>query len=189
MSPRFLLAFLLTAALPLLAAGDHGGGHGDPFLYKKIFNFAILAAGIGYLFVKVLNPALRGQQREIADGLNQAQRRAEQAAAQARAIEARLAGLDSEVAALREKAAAELQAETARVEKETAAQLAKIEQNTRQEIESAVKFARQDLKAYSAALAIDLARKRIEASLDGAAQGRLVHGFTSGLNATAAERN
>jgi len=189
MSPRTLLVLLLTASIPLLAAGDHGGDHGDPFLYKKFFNFAILAAAIGYLFVKVLNPALRGQQREIADSLNQAQRRAEQAAAQAREIEARLAGLDTEVTALRDKAAAELHAETARLEKETTAQLAKIEQNALQEIESAVKFARQDLKVYSTALAIDLARKRIEASLDDAAQGRLVHGFTSGLSAIAAERN
>lgn len=189
MSPRTLLALLLTAALPLLAAGEHGGDHGDPLLYKKLFNFAILAAAIGYLFVKVLNPALLGQQREIADSLNQAQRRAEQAAAQAREIEARLAGFDAEVAALREKAAAELHAETARLEKETTVQLTKIEQNALQEIESAVKFARQDLKAYSAALAIDLARKRIEASLDDTAQGRLVHGFTSGLNAAPAERN
>jgi F0F1-type ATP synthase membrane subunit b/b' len=189
MSPRTILALLLTAALPLLAAGDHGGDHGDPFLYKKIFNFAILGAAIGYLFLKVLNPALRGQQREIADSLNQAQRRAEQAAAQAREIEARIAGLDVEVAALREKAAAELHAETARLEKETTVQLTKIEQNALQEIESAVKFARQELKAYTAALAIELARKRIEASLDDAAQGRLVHGFTSGLNSTAAERN
>ena len=189
MARRLLFALLLTAALPLLAAGDHGGDHGDPFLYKKIFNFAILAAGIGYIFIKVLGPALRTQQREIAESLNQAQRRAEQAAARAREIEARLAGLDAEVAALREKAAAELHAETERLRKDTEAQLAKIEQNARQEIESAVKFARQDLKANSAALAVDLARKRIEASLDDAAQGRLVHGFTSGLSAATAERN
>jgi F-type H+-transporting ATPase subunit b len=186
--PTRMLLFLLAAALPVLAAGDHGD-HGDPFLIKKIVNFAILAAGITYLFVKVINPLLRGQQAEITDGLGQAERRAEEAAAQARAVEARMAGLETEIAALREKAAAELKAESERLEKDTAAQLAKIEQNAQQEIDSAVKFARQELKAYSAALAVDLARQKIAASLDDTAQGRLVQGFTSSLSAAPADRN
>ncbi|MCL4793025.1 MAG: ATP synthase F0 subunit B [Bryobacteraceae bacterium] len=179
---------LLLAALPVLAAGDHGD-HGDPFLIKKIFNFAILAAGIGYLFIKVINPLLRGQQREITENLDLARRQAEQAESRAREIEARMDGLEGEIAALREKAAAELKAESERLDREAAAQLAKIEQNSRQEIESAVKFARQDLKAYSAALAVDLARQRIQAALDDPAQGRLVHRFTESLSAPRAGLN
>lgn len=187
---RLRLALLLLAALalPAFAAGDHGD-HGDPFLLKKIFNFAILAAGIGYLFVKVLGPALHGQQREIADSLNQAQRRAEQAEARAREMDARMSGLESEVAALREKAAAEIRAEAERIERDTAAQLAKIEQNASQEIDSAIKFAHQELKAYAAALAVDLARQRIASSLDEAAQGRLVHRFTSALATPPSDQN
>lgn len=188
MTPRLALLLLVAVALPALGAGDHGD-HGDPFLLKKIFNFAILAAGIGYLFVKVLSPALQGQQREIADSLNQAQRRAEQAEARAREMDARMSGLESEVAALREKAAAEIKAEAERIEKDTAAQLAKIEQNAGQEVESAIKFARQELKAYSAALAVELARKQIAGSLDEAAQGRLVHRFTSALAIPPSDQN
>lgn len=185
MNLRLTPVLLLSLALPALAAGDGG----DPFLLKKIFNFAILAVGIGFLFIKVLGPALKGQQREIADSLNQAQRRAEQAEARAREIDARMSGIESEIAALREKAAAEIKAEAERLEKDTAAQLARIEQNAGQEIDSAVKFARQELKAYSAALAVDLARQQIAASLDDASQGRLVHRFTVALATPPADRN
>lgn len=189
MNPRLVLFLLASAALPALAAGDHGGDHGDPYLIKKIFNFAILFAGILYLFVKVINPSLRGQQREIADNLNQAQRRAEEVAERARSIDTRLAGLDAEVAALREKAAAELRAEATRFEKDTAAQLAKIEQTAQQELDSALKFARQELKAESAALAVELARRQIEARLDDAAQSSLVHRFTGRLDTLRAQQN
>lgn len=188
MTSRLLFVLVSIAVYPLLAAGEHGG-HGDPFLFKKIVNFAILAAGIIYLFVKVLGPALQSQQRQIADSLNQAHRRAEQAAEQAREIDARMAGLESEIAALREKARAEMQAEAERMQRDTTAQLAKIEQNAAQEIESAIKFARQEVKAYAAALAVDMARQRIAESLDEPAQDRLVRRFTAGLTATPAAQN
>jgi F0F1-type ATP synthase membrane subunit b/b' len=187
MSPRLAL-FLVAAVLPALAAADHGADHGDPFLIKKIFNFAILFAGILYLFIKVINPGLRGQQREIADNLNQAQRRAEEAAERARAIDARLAGLDSEIAALRGKAAAEMRAEAERIEKDTAAQFAKLDQATQQEIESSLKFARQQLKAEFAALAGQLARRQIRDRLDDAAQSGLVERFTTRLGALRTEQ-
>lgn len=185
MKPRFAPLLLLPLALPALAAGDGG----DPFLLKKIFNFAILAAGIGYLFMKVLGPALRSQQREIAGSLDQARLRAGQAEARAREMDARIGGLEAEVAALREKAAAEIKAEAERIGEDTAAQLARIGQNAGQEIDSAVKFARQELKAYSAALAVELAGRQIAASLDEAAQGRLVHRFTAALATAPADRN
>lgn len=189
MSVRLVLLSFALLALPALAADAHGGDHGDPFLIKKIFNFAILAAGIVYLFVKVVNPGLRGQQREIAEDLNKAQRQAEDAAGRARAIEARVSSFEAEVAAIREKIGAEFRAEAARVEQETASQLAKIDQNAQQEIASALKAARQELKAESAALAMELARRQIQARMDDEAQTRLVHRFSGRLAALRAERS
>lgn len=185
---------LILLALPLtstLLAAEAEGGHdgGDPFLVKKIINFAILAIAIGYLIVKTLIPALKGQQKDILDKLGAASRRAEEAAAQAAEMDRKIAGLNTEVAALREAATHEIQAESARIEKETAAQLEKIRQSVELETASAVKAARQDLKAYSAELAIGLARTKVAAGLDDAAQQRLVSSFTSGLNAAKSTNN
>lgn len=184
---RNLTLLTLPFATNLLAAEGHDGG--DPLLTKKFINFAILAVAIGYLVVKTLVPALKGQQKDILEKLNAASKRAEEAAAQAAEMDRKIAGLSTEVAALRETAARELQAETARIERETAEQLEKVKQSVELETASAVKAARQDLKAYSAELAVGLARTKIAARLDDAAQQRLVSAFTSGLNAAKSTNN
>ena len=177
------LLYLPSAFIALAsdASGEHGGG--DPHLTNKIINFAILAAGLGYVVVKTLVPALKGQQRDILAKLNQASKRAEEAAAQAAEMDQKLAGLSAEVQAIRDAAHREMQAEAARIEKETADQIEKIRHASDAELASAVKAARQELKAYSAQLAVDLARNKIAASLDDAAQARLISVFAGQLSA------
>lgn len=185
-----LVTLLLLAATCMLAS-EAAGGHegGDPLLFKKIFNFAILASGLGYIVVKTLIPALKGQQNSILDGLNQASRRAEAAAARAAEIDAKMAGLNTDIQVLREHAQAEMAAEAARFEADTKVQLAKLEASSEHEFASAMKSARQELKVYAAQLSIDLARDRIAARLDESAQAGLVSGFASRLRAGEADRN
>lgn len=175
------LLYLPSAFIALASAttGEHGGG--DPHLTNKIINFAILAAGLSYVIVKTLVPALRGQQKDILARLNQASKRAEEAASQAAAMDAKMAGLSAEVQSIRDAAQREMQAEAERVAKETAEQLQKVHHSADAELASAVKAARQELKAYSAQLAVDLARKKIAASLDDATQARLISVFAGRL--------
>ena len=182
-----LLALAAVSVLASEAAGGHGGG--DPFLGKKFFNFALLSAGLIYIFVKSVFPLLRAQQKAIRDGLNQASRKAEQAAARAAEIESRMAGLEAEVNAMRDEMEREMEAEAERFRRETASRLEKIELHAEQEISSAVKFARQELRAYASNLALELARRRISAVLDDEAQGRIVSAFNSQLGSSQADRN
>lgn len=151
-----------------------------PMLPKWV-NFAILAAGIGYLAIKIGGPALSGQQRQILDSMSHASRRADAAKAQADEMEKRIAGLSGEVEAIRHKAAAELKAEAARLEAETAQMLAKVDQSAEQEIASSAKLATQQLKATAAKLALDLATQKIRSRMTEGTQGVLVDRFTQHL--------
>lgn len=180
---RLVLALLIAAGAALAAETGHGEGHegGDSMLIYKWINFAILAGGIGWIAVKVGGPALRGQQKQILDDMNAAARRAEEASAEAAAIERRIAGLDTEVAVIRTKAEAELHAESERIQAETAAMLARAEESAGQELASAVQEARRELKAYAARLALDLAAEKAKARMTGEAQSALAARFTGWL--------
>ncbi len=162
---------------------QHGGEHGDPLLPYKFLNFAILAGGLGYVFVKVGIPALRGQQSAIAESLTVSARRAEEAAREAAAIEARMNNLDGELAGIRAKAKEELAAEAARLARETEAQLAKVEESMGHEIASAAKSAKSELKSFAAELALTLAAAKLQARLDAPAQARLADTFIQRLEA------
>ncbi len=185
MISRLLLAALLAcfAASGSEAAEGHGSAHGDPLLPYKFLNFSVLALGLGYVFIKFGVPALRSQQSEIAESLTASAKRAEEAAREAKAIEARIGNLDQDLAALREKAKAELAAESARLAAETEAHAAKIQQAAAMEIEAAAKSARGDLKAYAADLAITLAAEKLRNRLDAPAQARLADAYIKRLEA------
>ena len=64
----------------------------------------------------------------------------------------------------------------------TAAEIAKIQAHAEQEIASAGKAARMELKRYSAELAIDLAEQKIRARMTPETQDALVRGFVRDLS-------
>ncbi len=177
------LALFLVFACAAFAAEEGAAKHegGDQLLQKWV-NFAILAAGIGFIAVKAGGPAFRAKKQEILDGLSEGARRAEAAAEKAAEIDRRMAGLQDEVAELRAKANVEMTAEAERIRRETAQHIAKVEHSAEAEIASAAKAARQDVKAYVAGLALDLARQKVAAKMDDATQTALVDRFTRGLN-------
>lgn len=186
-----ILRITLSLALAALAAQAAEGGHGDgdPYLHYKLVNFGILAVGIGFLVVKVLFPAFRGQQKAILDGMAQAERKAEEAKAEAAEIERRMAGLGQEVETLRQRARVEMEHERERLEKESAAQMAKIATSAEVEIASMTKAARQELKEYSAELALELAKQKIQSRLDDGMQSALIARFASGLTPDVVDKN
>jgi F0F1-type ATP synthase membrane subunit b/b' len=174
------IAFSLAAWASEEAAGGHG--EGDPFLVPKIVNFAILAAGIGYLIVKFAFPAWRGQQKEIVDGLSQAKRTAEAAAKRAAEIDKQMEGLQIEIDRLRDKAREEMKTEAQRIQADTEHNVLKIEASAEQEISSSVKSAMSDLKAYSALLALQLAEQKIVQRMSPAADADLIARFTDSID-------
>lgn len=179
---KFVLFLVFAGAGFAAEEGAAKQPEGGDFLVQKWVNFAILVAGLGFVAVKVGGPAFRAKKHEILDGLAEGTRRAEAAAEKAAEIDRRMAGLQDEVGGLRAKANIEMTAEAERIRLDTAQQIAKVEHAAEADIASAAKAARQDLKAYVAGLALDLAREKVAAKMDDTTQTSLVDRFARGLN-------
>jgi F-type H+-transporting ATPase subunit b len=154
---------------------------GDGTLIYKFVNFGLLGGLLGWLLYKNAGPFFRARGEEILDKLGAAERRGEEAAARSAEIARQLAGLGADMEAMRAAAAREMEAEAGRIQAETARLGAKIEESAAQEIAAAAKAARQELRVWSAQLALDLARRKVEAQMSPAAQDVLVDRFIGGL--------
>jgi F-type H+-transporting ATPase subunit b len=165
--------------------------HGDPWLGWKWANFAILAAGLGYLIRKHAPAFFAQRSQEIRQGISEATNAKQEAEARAAAIERRLASLDSEIAGLRASARAEIEAEGGRISRETMHRLQRIQAQSTQEIALMSRAAIAELRKYSAQLALDLAQQRIRSRMDKGTQDSLADKFLQDLRyqVTPGERN
>lgn len=169
------------AAAPAAAdAGHGGGGHhgpavtlfgheltpGQQFLIK-LFNFAIFAGALVFALKGVLSSAFRTRAKELEEQLTQAERERIQAEEQLRELEGRMAGLQSELDTILSKAEAEAEGERTRIVEAARAEAAAILAQTRFDIESQQRQAEQELRALVAQLAVEGARKQLEARLAG----------------------
>ena len=144
---------------------------GDPLIWWKWANFAILAVGLGYLIGKNVPPLFRKQAGEIQSALAEAAKIKQEAAAYAASVEARLANLQREIENLRQGAHAEMTAESERVRRETQHHLQRIREQSAQEIALMTRGAKDELRKYSAELAIGLAEQRIRSRMNPVLQG------------------
>jgi F-type H+-transporting ATPase subunit b len=177
------LAFV-SYALPqeAPAAKTTEAEQGDRWIWWKWANFAILAAGLGYLIGKNVPPLFRKQSNEIQSALAEAARIKQEAAAYAASVEARLANLQREIEDLRKTARAEMTAESERVRRETEHHLQRIREQSVQEVALMTRGAKDGLRKYAAELAIGLAEQRISSRMNPETQEKLVSGFLHDLH-------
>jgi F-type H+-transporting ATPase subunit b len=164
------------------AAHTNEAEQGDPWIWWKWANFAILAAGLGYLIGKNVPPLFRKQSDEIQSALAEAARIKQEAAAYAASVEARLANLQREIEDLRKTARAEMTAESERVRRETEHHLQRIREQSVQEVALMTRGAKDGLRKYAAELAIGLAEQRISSRMNPETQEKLVSGFLHDLH-------
>lgn len=174
---RFLVMFALAASLSF---AEGSGGESDVLMWKWA-NFVLLAVGLGYLMVKALPPLFASRSQAILHDLNESAKIRQDAEARAADVERRLAGLESEIAALRTDSQRQTQAETERIKSHTAAEIAKIQAQSEREIAMAGKAARTELKRYATSLAIDLAERKIRARITPAVEDGIVSAFVHDL--------
>ncbi len=175
------LTGLLLFMFASLAFAEEGKAAEPDMTGWKWANFAILAAGIGYLMVKQVGPFFAARSQEIRKGIEEAQKLRAQADARAAAMDAKLASLSADVETMRKASHEEAAKEDARIRQETERELAKLQANTDHEITSALKAAQAELKRYSAQLAVDLAGARVREGMTPASQDTLVRNFVTEL--------
>ena len=159
------------------AAKENHAEQGDPMIWWKWANFAILAVGLGYLIGKNVPPLFRKQSDEIQNALAESAKIKQEAAAYAAGVEARLADLQSEIQKLRETAHAEMTAEGERLRRETEHHVQRIREQSVQEMALMTRAAKQELRKYAAELAIQLAEQHIRFRMNPETQEQLVDGF------------
>ena len=152
-------------------------------LELKWVNFLLLAGVLGYMIGKNAPAFFAARSSSIRKDLDESERMRKDAEARAAAVEARLADLGNEIAALRGRSQAQAQAENERMSRHTAAEIARIQAHAEQEIASAGKAARMELKRYCAQLAVDLAEKKIRDRMTPETQNTLVRSFVRDLTA------
>jgi F-type H+-transporting ATPase subunit b len=187
MRPRFAVLLLLClSACAFSQEAAHESEKSESFAEKhelelKWANFLLLAGALGYLIGKNAGPFFAARSNGIRKDLDESMRQRKEAEERAAAVDARLADLGKEIAALRAESQAEAQAENERMAQHTAAEIAKIQAHAEQEIVSAGKAARSELKRYSAQLAVELAEKKIRDRMTPQTQGVLVRSFVREL--------
>jgi F-type H+-transporting ATPase subunit b len=159
------------------ASGEHGGME-----MWKWANFAVLAAGLAYLIGKNAGPFFASRSRQIRKDMLEAADARKDAEARAAEVDRRLSNLEAEIATLRADAQREAESERQRLSAASVAEVEKIRVHAEQEIASAGKAARSELKRYSAELAIGLAEQKIRARMTPDSQDALVSGFVRDLD-------
>lgn len=133
----------------------------------KLFNFLLFAGALVWALKGVLAAAFKARAQEIEERLDQAERDKAEGEAQVRELEARMAGLQGELAEILTRAEADAEAEKQRVLDAARAEAELILAQARAEIGFQQRQAEQDLRALVAELAVEGATERLKRRLEG----------------------
>jgi len=143
-------------------------------------NFAIVLALIVYAFRKAA-PSFRRNADDIARRIAEGTRAREAAEKQRREAQAKLAGIETEVATLRVEAKRSAEAESERLRELARMEAEMIERAAQAEIGAAERAARLELKAFAAQIAVERAEAQLRKELTPPAEAVLFGAFVSEL--------
>jgi F-type H+-transporting ATPase subunit b len=132
----------------------------------EVTNFAVLAILIGLFLLKALPKAFRARGSAIQKDLVDARTATEQASVRLSGVEARLAKLDGEIAAMRAQADKDSAFDEQRIKASLEEETKKILAAAEQEIAAATVHARRDIQKFAAELAIEQAARKLVISAE-----------------------
>ena len=144
-------------------------------------NFLIIVVVFWYFIKKNLVPYLETRAASIREDMERSRKELEEANRRLAAVEKELIHMDREIAALRNAALQEANAERARIEEAAKRDAEKIVHAAEQEIQATAKVMRQELRAYAADLAIGLAEKKIQSSISPESERVIFRSFLQDL--------
>ncbi len=127
----------------------------------EYINFAVIVLAIGIPLFRILPKTFRARSEKLSSELETARTATADANARLSAVEAKLAGLDAEIAAIRKQVEEEMRDDEARVKATIGEESARIVASAEQEIQVAAAQARRGLKEFTADLAIDRALSQL----------------------------
>jgi len=160
------------------AAKEENSKSSRELLYSAI-NFAILVGGLAYLLRKPLADFFSSRSASIRKALDEGRKALEASQTELKAVEEKLRGLEAEIAAFKESAMREMEAERQRLQQTMAEEAARILESARAQTNVAVRAAKLDLKKYAAQKSVSRAEELIRARLDDAGRKRLVTQFVA----------
>lgn len=134
-------------------------------LIPRTFNVAVFFGVLYFLLRKPTRAFFAERFQSIRASLERAAREKEEAQTRLRAIDARLAQLDSETAKIKETARQEAAAENQRLSAQTQTEVEKFQDTTRREIEAAKQTALVELRQFAATNAVTRAEQIIRQEL------------------------
>jgi F-type H+-transporting ATPase subunit b len=148
-------------------------GNGGAFLVQ-LLNFALYGAALFFLLKGALSAMFKSRKEELETLLSQAERDRLESEAQLKAMQAKMAGLEGEMAGILDKAKADAEIEKQHVLEAARSEAAQILTQAQAEIGIQKRQAELELRALVAELAVEGASKRLEAKLQGPEAGRAV---------------
>jgi F0F1-type ATP synthase membrane subunit b/b' len=141
--------------------------------FFNLFLFIVIGLYLHRRFGRPIKEALRTRSEAIKRELKQAKEERDNALAKLSEVETRFANLDAEVSKVRQRNAAEIQAEKERIKSTTDAELVRLRDQAKREIESAGKIARQELRQFAAQESIRLAEDILKKEIGPGEHARL----------------
>ena len=172
-------SFIFLAAEGGRAEGGFAKFYSDYLNYPgfeawKFVNLAIFVAVLIYLLKKPLSEAFKAKRETIRAELIKAEEEKQSALAQLTLSEAKLAALDSEKAAILQKAGDEANSETVRLAEQAETEVEKMRAQTSGEISRLTKLTKAHLRRFSAEESIRLAEEKIRLQINAEKDANLV---------------
>lgn len=133
----------------------------------QLVNLALFGGALWYLLKGPVKSAFATMKKDLEERLAQAEKDKAEGEAQIQELEAKMAGLKSELDEILAKAGVEAEAEKQRVLESAKAEAAAILAAAESEISRQKQIASQELRALVAELAVEAAAKRLEAKVQG----------------------
>jgi F-type H+-transporting ATPase subunit b len=177
-----LVILMLLAALPALAQEGEASPVDSPagWIFRWL-NFAIVFGAIGYLAWKKGGPYFRAQAEEISRKIAEGARAREAAERQRQEVQAKLANIESEIAAMRADSKRDAEAEAQRLRSLAREEAQKIERAAQAEIVAAERAARMELKTLAARMAVERAEALVRKELTPKSEAALFQAFVQEL--------
>ena len=148
----------------------------------RLLNLILFVAVLAYILKRMgLGEAFRARRETIRRQLVRAQEERSAALTKLEEVEARLARLDEEVAAVREQARREAAAERERIARSTEEEARRLREGAERDIEHAGRVAQQELRRYAAEQSVRMAEEILRRDLRPEDDARLMNDYVEEL--------